>query len=159
MPQSAEIVNDIKQVLEISSRVDERVKQIQVVQQELTARMNQMYSEFNQLTGRVLVLESKNGNKIHILEEEIDELEKRIEKIDFGGTEIMKTTIKEVNTEIESLDDSSKDMQSRLQMLEHSNQGWEGKVKYYSGLLMQAAWVIIVCYILWKLGINTPPIP
>ena len=154
-----ELLNEIKVILDITSRVDERVKAIQTNQQDLTARLNQFIGELNQLTSRVFVLESKNGGKVHALEEQIDNLKTRVERIDMGGTEFFKKQFDEYDETNEDLDDKLRDLDKRLQKIETSNEGWQMKFKHYAGLVIQGIWVIIVCYVLYKLGINTPPIP
>jgi hypothetical protein len=165
MSQNIEMLNDIKQVLDISSRVDERVKIIQTGQQELNARLNHFIDELNILTGRVLVLESKNGNLVHQLEDEVGELGVRLERMDIGA-EVSKETLvylknkdSQLNNRVEDISVQVSDITHRLSVLEGHNEGWHTKAKHYGNLLVQALWVIAVCYILFRLGISTPPIP
>lgn len=154
-----ELLNEIKVILDITSRVDERVKAIQTNQQDLTARLNQFIGELNQLTARVFVLESKNGGKVHAIEEEIDRMKTRVERMDVGGSEFYRRHVENYDETEEEVEKNLADLDKRLQKIEQTNEGWQTKVKHYAGLLIQGVWVIIVCYILYKLGINTPPIP
>ena len=142
-----DILSDIKTVLDISSRVDERVKIIQSGQAETHSRLNQLVYEINTLMTRVSVLESKNGGAVHKLEEDLHLLDKRVERIEPIALDFLK------------LAENMRETETRLFKIEDSHEGWAAKVKQYTGLVIQALWVIIVCYLLYKLGLNTPPIP
>lgn len=158
MPTS-DLLNEIKMVLDISSRVDERVKMIQASQSELGLRMHQLVSESSQLGSRVSVLESKNGNKSHELEGMIHDLETRVERIDVGGTSMYKEQYGELEDQLKEVNRKLDNMVLRLAALETSSEGWTSKFRQYSHLLIQGIWVVIVCYVLYKLGLNTPPLP
>lgn len=159
MTQNSELVNDIKQVLDISSRVDERAKLIQATQKELTDRLNAFSQEFNLLSSRVLVLESKNGGRIHEIQDDINTLRSKIDRIDIGGPEAFNRVMGEINKERDEVIDKLHDIARRVQYIESSNEGSQSKVKQYVHLFIQGIWVIIVCYVLYKLGLQTPPIP
>jgi len=156
---NTDLISDIKMVLDISSRVDERVKMIQLTQQELSIRLHQLVSDCSNITARVSVLESKNGNRLHAFEEEIREIQTRIERIDLIGTSTFKVNIDETYKTLELLDEKSNVLIARINKLEEHNEGWRSKTQHYGHLLVQGIWVVIVCYVLYKLGINTPPIP
>lgn len=159
MPQTSEILNDIKIVLDITSRVDERVKLIQSSQQDLNVRMNQLIGEFNQLSSRVSVLESRNGGQLHAVIEDLVELRTRMERVDAVGSEAFRKFHDSSRNNIEELEDENFKIKSRLQTLESYNDSWQARVKHYGGLFIQGIWVIIVCYLLFKLGLTTSPLP
>lgn len=166
MPQDSNILNDIKQVLDISSRVDERVKTIQVNQQELNSRMNQMLSELSQLSARVIVLESRNGTKLHEVQDVVNDLNVKVEKINVGGTECFNKFLAEEKEQsgdfydkIDELDTKIEILNTKIKMLERDNDGWQSKVKLYGGLVIQGIWVLIVCFMLAKFGLSTSPLP
>jgi chromosome segregation ATPase len=156
--QTSELLNDVKQVLDISSRVDERVKLIQVNQAELNSRFNALVDDFNNLSARVMVIESRNGGKSHEIEEKIGKLHSRVDKIDVNTEAFRQSlgSIKKLDKE-ESI--KIHDMIRRIYMLEHDSEGWQGKIKQWGGLVVQGIWVIIVCYLLLKLGLNPAPLP
>lgn len=158
MPPQSEILNDIKQVLEITSRVDERAKLIQLTQQEMATRINQLASELSNIGGRVMVLESKNGGKIHEIEDEIKQITKRLERIDVSD-EITKGQYKDLIEGQKNFSEKIGVISNRVQVLENNNDSWQVKVNHYGGMIVQAIWIIIVCWILYKLGISTPPTP
>jgi chromosome segregation ATPase len=146
MSFSDEVVSDIKAVLDITSRVDERVKFVQENQIETHDRLNQLSKEITTLMSRVSVLESENGSKAY---KEIQELELKVEKSDIAK---LPDFIDQVNNKLSFLD-------HRIASLEDAKNGMAEKVKRYFGLVVQGAWVIIVCYLLYKLGLSAPLTP
>lgn len=126
----SEIVNDIKTVLDITSRMDERVKIIQSGQSETHNQLNKLAGDLVDLAERVTVIESRNGHKTETLEEKVEIAKDRLNLFEL-----------------------------RIIRLEDHKQNWLTTVKQYSGLVIQGVWVIVVCYLLYKLGINTPPLP
>jgi chromosome segregation ATPase len=159
MPQQSELISDIKQVLDISSRLDERAKIIQSNQEEMNQRLNRMIGDMHQLSSRVSVLESKNGGKIHELEDQINDLHIKVETMNVVGTSYMQKKEAAEKNDFKEMDEQMNKLVMRLSALETVNDSWHSKIKHYGGLVIQGIWVIIVCYILFKLGINTPPIP
>lgn len=152
--QQGEMFNDIKQLLDISSRVDEKVKTIQSTQQELSSRLRELTEDMSEMAARLMVLESKNGGRTHIIENQVRELENKVDVMNASGT----SKFCKVHAEEDTFS-KCKTLDFRLQKLEGINDGWQAKVKQYSGLVIQGVWVVIVCYILYRLGLNGPPIP
>lgn len=156
--QNSELLTDIKQVLDISSRVDERVKIIQQNQQEMNARLNAFMIEFNTLSGRVMVLESKNGGRVHDIEDSITRLASRVERIDAAGTEAFQKVFADNKKDNDESEDELHSLKRRVDTLEHNNDNWQTKIRQYGGLVVQGAWVVIMSYILFKLGLqNSKP--
>src|SRR5690349_19502580 len=60
MMNESEIAKDVKQVLDITSRVDERIKLVQQSQKDLISKQENFSNELNNLKSRVLILESKD---------------------------------------------------------------------------------------------------
>lgn len=138
-----DVLNDIKQVLDISSRVDERVKIIQVGQHETHEQLKSLANALGHLTARVAVLEANN---VH---DSMHEVELKLERLE----------INKIPEQVYRLKERFDSTEMRVARLEEHKEGIVQKVKQYSGLIVQAVWVILVCYLLYKLGLNTPPIP
>ena len=156
---SNDLMNDIKTVLDISSRVDERVKMIQASQVELSSRMHQMAADLVSVGSRVTVLESKNGNRIHEVEDELNDVARRVDRMDHVGTEGSRSFTDSAGKLLAELKDQGRSLAARIQVLESGNDGWQSKFTFYWNLAIRGVWVVIVCYILFKLGLNTPPLP
>lgn len=132
--------DDIKKVLDISCRLEERVKTVQENQQEINDRFQELSNQFTTITSKVAVIESKNGDKLHTVENLIKELEIRINKLEI--------------TNVEKLTKLIIDMDKRVFTLEERNNSILNKFKFYSRLIIDGAWGILVCYVVYKLGIN-----
>ncbi len=155
MPTQQDVLGEIKSLLDISSRVDERVKNIQQNQQELNVRVNQFLGEFVQLSSRVVVLESKNGGQIHKVEDAITEINLEMQRMNSEGTSYFQ---KKMEDERE-MRDLVKLLETKVAKLEVHSDSWQNKMKQYGGLFVQGVWVVIICYVLYKLGLNTIPLP
>lgn len=150
---------DIKLVLDISSRVDERVKIIQSNQLELSSRMHQVSTDIVAVSSRVTILESKNGNRINEVEDELNEMVRRVDRMDVAGTSEFRHFADTVEKAVVDLKTHDQATDFRLRQLEGGNDGWKSKMEFYWGLGVKAIWVCVVCYVLYKLGLNPPPIP
>lgn len=157
MPQDNNILADIKQVLDISSRVDERVKTIQANQQEMKVQVDQILVEFSGLSSRVLVLESKNGTKLHEMENLLHDLKIRVEKIDVGGTIFSKDLEDElsgINNDLSEIHDKLNGMENKIKSLELHEDDWKERLKTGFGFILNILGAILIGYILFKMGIT-----
>lgn len=156
MPQPSELLNDVKIVLDISSRIDERVKMLQTTQQETQARLHQLLGEINQVSSRVTVLESKSGVQVNVLSDDLVSLRSKVERIDITGTEAFRREWQDIQQDNEILEDRGHKILNRVKMLESANDSWQEKAKKYGALIIQGVWAIIMAYILFKLGLSHP---
>ncbi len=156
MVEQAKMLNDLKLVLDITSRVDERVKMIAEGQSELTQRLNKFIDEHNSLAVRVKLIETFAGDKLITDVSEIrmglDRIKSRTDLIESIGAAPMRE-------KMDTLAKSFDDMRVRLEQMELSHNSVSEKFKHIGGLIVQGIWVIIVCYVLFRLGINSPPLP
>lgn len=155
-----QLAESIKSVSEVTARIEERVKTLIERQNNLEDRLDkfiELIDEFNKLSGRVMVLESRNGGKVHQLEEELDKLTSRINRIDIAGSEVDKEKFSKITEDLNNQNNKVNNILNRLDTLEKNDEGWQSKVKHAVGLIIQGIWVIIVCYILYKMGINNLP--
>lgn len=150
MPESHNnIIDDIKLVLDITSRVDERAKIIADSQQKINARLDHLIDEHNNLASRVYVLESKGGRKIiDEIEDKTNRLKSRIELLESAGSPWHQRIVESINN-----------IKSRLNKLEDHKDGVNYKLKTFFGYVFQGTFVILVCYILYRMGLNPPPMP
>jgi uncharacterized protein (DUF3084 family) len=138
---------EMKKLLDLTTRVDERVKLIVERQQEMHSRLNQFADDHNELTTRVSIVES-NSEDLQTL----DQLRQRITMLEAHGSESL-------NKQVDELEDQTYAMDNRIRKIEEHNAGLWGKINKFLGLLVHGIWIIVVCYLLYKMGINTPPIP
>jgi hypothetical protein len=118
---------NIQKLFELSTRIDERVKSIQVKQVEQDARLEALNKLYNEAVQRIVVLESRNNST--------------------------------VVTDVASHSNKLNDIDKRLTALEHTSKGNESRWTTIWGLLIQLCWVIVVGFVLYKLGLNQPPAP
>lgn len=153
-----EIRSELKLVYELTARIDERVKLMIEKQQEMTSRLNEFIDAHNLLVSRVSVLESKNGNHIYKVDARINEL---IERLTFVEVEspINKIKLEEIEEDLISNKDKIEQIKSKINKLEDDTNSLWRKIKQMVNLVIQGAWVIAVCYLLYKLGLQAPLVP
>lgn len=142
MPQN-DIPSQIAKILDITSRVDERMEIIQKGQNDINQRLDGLVATISNDTSRISVLESKNGNRTHQVEEDVHDIDLRLTKI-------------EVN---QIPNESIHQLEIKVAAILQSSSGWTTQVRFYINLVVQGLWVVIVSYLLYRLGISSPPGP
>ena len=127
----------IQEVLELASRLDERMNLCLENQRTMHARFERFQDwaqknsdQQNELAQRVSVLESKNGNKYSKLEEEVQTLREKL----------ITTTHK-------------------ITQLELGQQNYQSTVKTYTEMVLRIVWTVITAYVLVRMGLSNGPIP
>ena len=120
-------------------QVSDSIKSIYELTTRVDERQQLMMSKVEQLE-----------RKIDSLMSEYRDLEGRMRVIESkdGGT-----------ADISSIKDTLHSYDVRLQALEISNKGQEGRWKNIMGFIAQLVWVIVAAYLLYKLGIQAPAVP
>lgn len=147
------LIEEIKQIISITSRVDERVKMIVDSQNQIGKRLEHFIDEHNELASKVYVIEAKNGSKayelINKLDDRLDILASKVEIIELIGS-------KKHTGEISEHEDALIDMLHRVKDLEEHKSNISEKVKTVFNHIMQGIFFIAIAYILYKLGLNPP---
>lgn len=116
----AQVSESIKDLHDLTTRVDERVKHLIERQADMEQKMNRI----DELSERMAVLESKSGAIDH-----------------------MSMTISQIE-QVNMLDDR------RIAALETSNQTLQSRWQKITSFILQLIWVIVACYVLFKLGLS-----
>lgn len=138
---------EMKKLLDLTTRVDERVKLIVERQQEMNDRLNKYASDHNELSTRVSIIESDTEAL-----DTLDNLRHRITMLEAHGPDALRKAVDELEDQLYIVDE-------RVKKLQDYHEGLWGKVNKFFGMIIHAIWIIVVCYLLYKMGINTPPIP
>jgi hypothetical protein len=148
------LIEEIKQIINITSRVDERVKMIADSQNQIGQRLEHFIDEHNELASKVYVIEAKNGSKayelISKLDDRLDILASKLEIIELIGS-------KKHTEEIADHEDTIIDILHRTKNLEEHKSNISDKIKTVFNHVVQGVFFIAIAYILYKLGINPPP--
>jgi chromosome segregation ATPase len=157
------IRSELKLVLDMTTRVDERIKLIVERQQEMNNRLNSFMATLNDLGSKVHVLESINFNE---LSNKQDALYERIVILETGGfnsfkelTQMVNAELKSIKLELLKLTTEETELTHRVESIEDRNESWWGKIRKITDMGLHGIWVLIVCYLLMKLGLQTSPIP
>lgn len=150
MPEArSNLIDEIKQVIDITSRVDERMKIIAESQIQLDQRLNHFIDEHNALTSRVQVMVAKAPDAAMI-----DEKHHRIlAKLDM----IESLSSPKMQGFIEETEDDVSELKARIKELESHTQGSSEKIKQILGYVWQGLFIVLVAWLLFKMGLNPPP--
>ena len=129
-----EVTQSIKAVFDLTARVDERVKMLVEKQSQIDSKIEGLSLHHTDLVAKVSVLESRNEKEF---KDQIDRFE---------------TSVKEA-------EDTLKELDQRLYHVEKSSHTSENRWKNVYLFVRDTAWVLLVCYLLYKLNLNLPPIP
>lgn len=129
-----EIIHSIQAVFELTARVDERVKLLMDKQTQIDAKLESLSVSQMNLSTKVSVLETKDGK----------ELRNALVSLD--------NEVKEATKEIHAID-------MRLHGVEQVATRTENKWQMVFDFVYKTVWVVLVCYLLFKLNLQPPPLP
>lgn len=169
MPESQEnfrreIGTEIKLVLEMTARVDERVKLLVEKQSEMTARLNNFIDSHNALASRVTILETNNdGQATRDLKYKYEMLWERVAKIEattgLQQLEKMEEDVDSINHTLDEMKVNNHSISKRVEHVEEYNTSHLSRAKFVFDLFVKAAWAVVVGWMLWKLGLSNPHAP
>jgi uncharacterized phage infection (PIP) family protein YhgE len=136
-----EVSDSMKLMYDLTSRIDERVKNLVETQSETNDRMDKLMERQEGIMSRLSVLENKNGvhKDIAKIEEDIKELQK-------GITSMGRLHQQEVI--------NNGQLQQRIIMLEASNSSNVDKWRNVFAMISNIIVIVFGGIILWKLGIK-----
>ena len=129
-----EIREAIKQLSEVTARVDERIKMLVERFHESDEHMKTIFKSQTDVTTRIGILENHYFGNI---KEDIDEL---------------KSKTKTNSTDISNI-------QTRLEHIERANVAIDDRWKKVFNFVYQAVSTILICWLLYRLNLSTPPLP
>ena len=129
-----EVIHSIQAVFELTARVDERVKLLMDKQTQIDAKLESLSVSQMNLFTKVSVLETKDG----------EELKNALVSLD--------NEVKGVTKELHAID-------MRLHGVEQVATRTENKWQMVFDFVYKTVWVVLVCYLLFKLNLQPPPLP
>jgi DNA repair exonuclease SbcCD ATPase subunit len=159
-----ETLREIKRVLELTSRVDERVKMIAESHKEMADRLERFIEHHNTLAERVTKIESSTWTG--------DEVEERIEEVEEDQSAITLRVatvesnapyaLKIVDQSLEALNKLT-DRVAKVELDQHDNtkklKTWSDWLGWGGDFLFKLAWIVIAAYLLLRLGLGGTNIP
>lgn len=158
-----DLQNEIKLVLEITARVDERVKLVVEKQSEMTLRLNNFIDAHNLLSSRVSVLEVKEASGMADMKAKQQALSERLARLEMSIPEAKIEDIEETlgtnEKQLADLDEATRDLSKRIGKIEDDNNSSWSKIKYFADLGIKALWAFAIGYIMWRMGLQYPKSP
>jgi uncharacterized protein YdcH (DUF465 family) len=125
----AQTSENFQKLFDLSTRIDERVKQIQSRQEGMDERMDEVFKQQVALMQKIAVLESKQEDEAEI-----------VKKVD--GIQV-----------------SLHDLDKRLEAVEKESGKHSDRWNKVATFIIQLAWVILAAYLLTKLHLQAPAVP
>lgn len=153
-----EITDAMKALFDLTARIDERVKM-------LITSNDKIYELISGLEEKV----QYSSEKSSLMAEKVTGVELKTMDIRTEMNLIRTEFREKIKEEVVALEDEQESLETQIQkineietkiaMLENSSSNQENRWKVIIGYVIQTAWVIVVCYLLYKLNLQTPPIP
>jgi len=131
---TTEITNSIKALYDLTARVDERVKIIGEKQVNFEHRLETLIENQQGVTTRVSILESKNGQEVK------GDISANSRKISDIEKDMVKMTAR-----VDTIASNQKT----------ANNIWLTILDYVT----RGGWIIFICWLLYRFGLQTPPLP
>jgi len=149
------LMDEIKELINLTSRIDEKVKNVADSQLQMNQRLNHFIDEHTSLSAKVQLLESKMENRLHDVTSNFDEkflkIISRLEVLESVGSVRQQKLIEDVTASFHEIKD-------RLKELESHKKSVTDRIKQVFGYVWQGVYMIIIAYLLYKLHLN-PPLP
>jgi len=129
-----EVTQSIKAVFDLTARVDERVKMLVEKQTQIDSKIEALALQHTDLVTKVGILESRNEKEF-------------------------KDQLTRFEDDIKEASDDLKEFDQRLYHVERSTSTSENRWKSVYQFIRDTIWVVIVCYLLYKLNLTPPPLP
>lgn len=146
-----ELKRQLTEIQNTTSRIDERVQMLVESQGELTQRFIKMTEWYTELAQRVTLLESRNYDD---LRKSIGDIKNAMVIIRQHITNIETQGSPALRDKVTALVHKTDDLSTRLGKLEAKGSGMKAVSLKFGKLAIQTVWVIITCWVLYKLGLN-----
>ena len=150
-----EITDAMKALFDLTGRIDERVKM-------LIETNDKIYTLINRLEERATNASEKSAlmsEKVAAMEIKFAELKSDTHAFRLDMKTDVKSEFDSIQTDLSEYYDSKSDLERRFAIIEKSDNQQENRWKIAIGYVIQTIWVVVVCYLLYKLNLQTPPIP
>lgn len=147
-----QVSESIKNLFELSTRIDERVQAVMKKQDDTDKKIETMSESISTMSARLSVVEAKNPD---LYKRDIGKLFDRIHNTDLHLESLQNKCDTNIPI-IHASEDRSYQNAADIQILQSQSQQNEGRWKSAFGFIIQIVWVILAAYLLFKLGIQAP---
>ena len=155
-----ETLREIKRILELTSRIDERVNSIVENNTEMSDKFDKFIDQHNRLTERVTRIESNTWTAERIeahLEQIKDEQKKVTNRI--IAVETTAPYALQIIDQLNKLTDRVSQVEAEQKDQGQKVKTWHGWIEIIFNWVFKIAWVVIAAYILARVGLGGVNIP
>jgi len=147
-----QVSESIKNLFELSTRIDERVQAVMKKQDDTDKKIETMSENISNMSARLSVVEAKSPD---LFKKDIGTLFDRIHKTDLHLESLQNKCDTNVPI-IHASEERSHKNTADIQELKGQSQHNEGRWKSVFNFAIQIIWVVLAAYLLFKLGIQAP---
>jgi chromosome segregation ATPase len=156
-----------------SERLNEEITEAMKALFDLTGRIDERVKILFENNDKVFTLINRLEEKTHVAAENYAKISEKVAAVEAKFTDLrsdllimkneikadMKSEVDSIVSDLSDMTDNTYDSEKRLTLLEKTDDNQENRWKVIIGYVLQTCWVLLVCYLLYKLNLQTPPIP
>lgn len=126
----------------------------------------QLFTQVTESTKSIYELTARVDERVKLVSERQATLDNKIESMVASHNQIVSRVVTletrdyvELQKEVDKLTDLIQAQESRLAILEDNKKGMDWKLGQVADFVIKLVWVVVACYVVYKLGLSTPPIP
>ena len=126
----------------------------------------QLFTQVTESTKSIYELTARVDERVKLVSERQATLDNKMETIIASHNQIVTRVVTletrdyvELQKEVDKLTDLIQAQESRLAILEDNKKGMDWKLGQVADFVIKLVWVVVACYVVYKLGLSTPPIP
>lgn len=126
----------------------------------------QLFTQVTESTKSIYELTARVDERVKLVSERQANLDNKLESIVASHNQIVTRVVTletrdyvELQKEVDKLTDLIQAQESRLAILEDNKKGMDWKLGQVADFVIKLVWVVVACYVVYKLGLSTPPIP
>lgn len=153
-----EITDAMKALFDLTARIDERVKMLVTSNEKIHNLCNSLEDKVRFATEKSALV----AEKVSAVEIKAADIRSEMNNMRAEFRERIKEELIAIEDEHEAIEKDIERLgmiETKIAFLEQSTSTHENRWKVAIGYVIQTAWILVVCYLLYKLNLQTPPIP
>jgi len=147
-----QVSESIKNLFELSTRIDERVQVVMKKQDETDKKIENMSDSISKMSARLSVVEATSPDSY---KRDIGKLFDRVHDTNLHLESLQNKCDTNIPI-IQASDERSHQNAANIQELQGQSQQNEGRWKSAFGFVIQIVWVLLAAYLLFRLGLQAP---
>lgn len=133
----------------------EKAKNPQLPHNQVNESINSVFDLLGRVDERVQMFTHHQ----RMMDEKLDNLTASITDLKVKVQILESMNFSDLKDALSDMKDNFHQMELKMQLIENSSNSQENRWKTIAGFVVQLVWVVVAAFVLYKLGINSPPVP